>query len=824
LRVKVLFLFAALISTAGLLLAWWDYRQQETASLTSADALVARGAAGIEGDLQGYTAATVLQLHLLRTADIVIDRALWAAPAQAPALIAMLRTTDGIPDVYTGYPDGRFMLVRPLATADERERYNAPYAARYLMQLIDAPSRPGTYVYLDAAGREITRAKRAAYMYDPRSRPWFAAARVDGAIVTAVYRFATSRQMGYTIALRAANGAVVAADVDLHRLSARLRAVLPTPGSAAAIVDPSGVAVAASDDVALARAGALAPDGLAKIGAVSPLLAAAYFGAQSVITDAAGERTRAYVAMIGTSASGPRRLVVVIPERDLIATAQHVRDETLVATAALLLLWIPLIWWVAGRISRPLQQLQREAAKLLTLDFADPPPNHSFIHEVALLVEAFAAVRRRLRRYLALSGQLASERSLPRILDTMIAEVVDACQAAGGALVLDQNGTVTDRAACGTAIPDSVWESRGLAQRALAGQQTVQGPIDSSGTAALAVPLRSRRGGVWGTAVVVRDPGECRPFSESSRAYAEALAGSAAIAIEAQGTLASLERYGAAAQRFVPTEFASQLGRADIRALRLGDHVSRRMIVMFVHLHGVKAAAAKAGADEGFAILERFFALTGPIVREHGGFIDKYIGDMAMALFPYRPDEAVGAALTIVRELEAECRRWSERFGVHFESATGLHGGGLMLGTIGEERRFETTVIADVVNVASRISGLTAMFGVPLLASGEIGVELRLSRRRRLAECAVKGARRPIFIEEIYAADEEDLARAKDASAERFDTGRRFFAAGEFAAAEAIFAGIVAAEPRDRPAAFFRDRCAAGAAPDWNGIVRFTSK
>jgi class 3 adenylate cyclase len=238
----------------------------------------------------------------------------------------------------------------------------------------------------------------------------------------------------------------------------------------------------------------------------------------------------------------------------------------------------------------------------------------------------------------------------------------------------------------------------------------------------------------------------------------------------------------------------------------------------------VKGAASKTQPDEGFAILERFFGRVGPIVREHGGFVDKYVGDMAMALFPYRPESPVAAVLDIVRELAPDCRAWSARFGEHFSVVAGLHGGGLMLGTIGEERRFETTVIADVVNVASRISGLTTMFGTPLLVSGDIGAELRLERRRRLAECAVKGARRPVMIDEIYAVDDELLAQAKDASAQRFDAARRLYAAGDFAAAETIFAEIAAREPRDIPAAFFRDSCAEGVPPDWNGIVRLKSK
>lgn len=808
LRLKLLLLFAALIAAAGSLLAWWNYRQLEAAALTEADAVVARAAAGIESDLRDYTATTALGLHLLRTADFVIDRAQWAAPRAARSLLAQLDPNGGIPAVYAGYPDGRFILARPLATADDRERFDAPHDARFVLQRIATPGKPGSFIYLDRSGNEIARSARPDYRYDPRTRPWFRAAVDAAAVLTPVYRFATSKLMGYTVALRAPNGAVVAADVDLGSLSARLRALLPTPRSIATIVDPGAVVVAASND-------ATRPSALLRAALAHP-------GAPYV--DLAGERWRSYLAPVGSSARGVRTLAVLVPESDLLADAYRVREQALIAAAVLLLLYVPVIWWAAGLVAKPLQQLRREAATLLALDFSPRPWHRFHVLEVAHLSDAFDAVRERLRRYLALSGQLASERDLTRILETMLAEVVDAAHAAGGALALTQDGEVRSCTTHAGVVPPEAFEPGGLAYLALKTHAPAQGPIDDAGTEGLAVPLRARAGGSWGAAIVVRTAADRTPFSPSSRAYAAAIADSAAVAIEAQGTIAALERYAGAADRFVPHEFAAQLGRDDIRALQLGDHVSRRMIVMFVHLHGVKAAAAKTGPDEGFAILERFFGCIGPIVRDRDGFVDKYVGDMAMALFPYRPDAPVDAALEILAALRADCAAWAQRYGEHFSIAAGMHGGGLMLGTIGEERRFETTVIADVVNIASRISSLTQQFGAPLLVSGDIGAELRLERRRRLAEVAVKGARRPIMIEEIYAADDEPLARAKDAAAERFDTARRLYAAGDFAAAQATFARIAADEPLDLPAAFFRDRCATAIPLHWDGVVRLTSK
>ena len=98
-----------------------------------------------------------------------------------------------------------------------------------------------------------------------------------------------------------------------------------------------------------------------------------------------------------------------------------------------------------------------------------------------------------------------------------------------------------------------------------------------------------------------------------------------------------------------------------------------------------------------------------PLIHRHGGFIDKFIGDAVMALFPTSADDAVAGTISLVREVRllSEELRASGKPGI--STGTGLHTGGLMLGIIGAEDRFEATVIADAVNTASRLDSLTKL-------------------------------------------------------------------------------------------------------------------
>jgi class 3 adenylate cyclase len=803
-------LFGVLVGVVGIALALYDYAAIGQAALIESESAVARDGRAIQHGLAAEQRTAGQRLRLLRALDLIVRRERWADSTAAYALTAVLDADTGLAAIYAGYPDGRFLLIRPLTSAQERERWDAPRRARYLVQIIARAGAAATYVYWDAQTHELGRGPHPEYRLDPRDRMWYAYGRTEQSTVTSVYRFRSGR-LGYTISLRAENGPVVAVDVTLDALSQRLTQALPAPGSIAAVVDPGFVVAAATD-------GAL--DGGTRL---SPILARALDGGAPTMTDSAGRTWRIYVEPVGETLGGPRSLVMGVPEDVLLAPAIAARNQTLLAAVALLLVAIPFIWWAFELVAVPLQRLQEQAEALASLDFSERPEDISIIVEVNRLAAAFHAVRMRIARFLALGDQLATERDLERILTTALREMVDATNAAGGAIALVDAAGTRPAAAAGAPVAPTVWGATGIGRGAIDEVSPVAGTIGAD-TAGLAVPLPSRGGGAWGGAVLTRAPGDALPFSEGSHRYATAVAGSAAIAIEAAASTESLERYGAAATRFVPKEFAELLGHDDIRSLALGEAIERRMNVLFVHLHGIDALLARGKPAAALSTLDTFFGNAGPAIRARGGFVDKYVGDMLMALFPDDADAAVGAACDILRDVGPRCTTWSSEHGVHVWPGAGVHTGRLMLGTIGERERYETTVIADAVNLASRISGLTAQLDAPLLVSGEVAVDLRTTSRRRICECTVKGARRPFSLVEVYLTDPPFLAAAKDRTREQFGQAWRAFAAGDAAAAASHYRAIVDDVPDDRIAMHMLARCAHGLGAGWDGIVHFTSK
>ena len=123
--------------------------------------------------------------------------------------------------------------------------------------------------------------------------------------------------------------------------------------------------------------------------------------------------------------------------------------------------------------------------------------------------------------------------------------------------------------------------------------------------------------------------------------------------------------------------------------------------------------------EDNFKFINSYLRRIGPIIHKNNGFIDKYFGDGIIALFPQKPDDAIKSALGIRVELINYNKQRATYGYMPIKVGMGIHTGKLMLGTIGEEIRMDTTVISDTVNVASRLESLTKVKGKDLLFSKE---------------------------------------------------------------------------------------------------------
>ncbi len=164
--------------------------------------------------------------------------------------------------------------------------------------------------------------------------------------------------------------------------------------------------------------------------------------------------------------------------------------------------------------------------------------------------------------------------------------------------------------------------------------------------------------------------------------------------------LSNLKRY------FAP-ELAEEIA-AQVGEIRLGG-VKRQAVVLFADIRGFTALSEALSPDEIASLLNEYFTEMVEIVFEHGGALDKFMGDAMMAIWgaplahPDDPDRAARAAIAMQRGLLRLNEAWSAQARRPLAVGIGLQSGEVFAGNIGSDRRLEYTVIGDAVNTAARL-------------------------------------------------------------------------------------------------------------------------
>lgn len=163
-----------------------------------------------------------------------------------------------------------------------------------------------------------------------------------------------------------------------------------------------------------------------------------------------------------------------------------------------------------------------------------------------------------------------------------------------------------------------------------------------------------------------------------------------------------IEATNKALAKFVPNEFMKFLSKKHVD-IKLGDNILKDMYIAFIHLSVYTGLKTEKERLSLLHVYNDTLSSINPIIQSHNGFVDKYLPEGLMVLFYGSADDVIKCMLEIkdvihVENMDRQINRLPK-----INLAVGIHYGRLMLGTIGEEQRMDSTVISDVVNVASRL-------------------------------------------------------------------------------------------------------------------------
>jgi adenylate cyclase len=341
--------------------------------------------------------------------------------------------------------------------------------------------------------------------------------------------------------------------------------------------------------------------------------------------------------------------------------------------------------------------------------------------------------------------------------------------------------------------------------------------------------LAGTGGAVWtGTTAVALASGVLVPFVPAlGVVLAGPLTRGVQLYLEARDQRRRADAIRAAFQHYLEPNVVQAL-IDDPTRLRLGGE-RRTITAFFSDVEGFTSLSEQLDPTELVRFLNECLGAMSNAILEHGGSIDKYIGDAIVAMFgapldqPDHAARACRAALAAQRALDAQRPAWRTRGLPEIRVRIGLNTGDALVGNLGSERRFDYTMLGDTVNLAARLEGANGEYGTDILAgertaeavAGAVGL-------REVDTVRLKGKRQAVRVFEVVSPEPEAQPSSAHAAYARALAQYR---AGDF---EAAAAGFEALQPNgDAPAEVLagRARALAAAPPtDWDGVYTMTRK
>jgi len=259
--------------------------------------------------------------------------------------------------------------------------------------------------------------------------------------------------------------------------------------------------------------------------------------------------------------------------------------------------------------------------------------------------------------------------------------------------------------------------------------------------------------------------------------------------------------------------------------------------VMFSDIRGFTTISERLSPEQLAKLINEYLTPMTNLVFEHGGTLDKYIGDAVMAIWgaPKHQEDhayrACKAAVAMMKELEKLQEQWRLEGNNYppIDIGIGINSGPMVVGNMGGAQRFDYTVLGDNVNLASRLEGTNKDYRSHIIISQNTW-DLCHDRvaARVLGAVRVKGKKEPVRIYELH--DDKPAAPGSELAQviERFDAGIAAFRSQKWDEARAKFKSVQELWPKDGPSSAYLEFVAEYEAEppgaDWDGVYTMTHK
>lgn len=539
-QVSLPFLIASAITLGMLVLTvvliGQSFRGMEAAKVSAASAAARQLAISVDDRIHAITAPPSTALAVLSHDALGEAENLEQRLDRLPVLADILASSEIVSAVYAGYPDGDFVLLRKVLSSGTLQFPDAPEGTRYLLQTITHGREgvPGEWRFYNADMVRLEQRSVPGYRYDPRTRPWYSAARSsDSTELSAPYLFFTTQETGITLSRRAASatadtGAVYGIDVTVTDLSRQLAELRQTPDTRITIVNRNQQVLADSGN--RQQPGPAISKVLSGTGDIVDGSPVSRFSAD-------GKDWYGMAESLDALENEGLSIVVAIPSDELLAEVWQALARQTVIAGVIALLLLVIGWFLGRQVGRPLEHLTNQVSRLSRFRFDTPVRSDSHIREARQLSVALDDMARTIRSFQSIATVLNRGQDLNNLLRDILEQIVHIVgQARGGIYLFSrQHQQLTLAVNQNLTLPATI---EGVSSDdddsdiiRLLRQQITGNPVFAI--------LRNRRKRLIGVLTIEMEHGDNTQLSDDLIVFVDEIAGSAAVAIETRELIES---------------------------------------------------------------------------------------------------------------------------------------------------------------------------------------------------------------------------------------------------------------------------------------------
>jgi len=385
--------------------------------------------------------------------------------------VEALKTNSDLYGIYVGYKNGDLFMVANIVDRPKLQQYfQTPADTHWTVISViarDNSIRQRTWEFLNEK-LEVLGSKTEDTDYDSRTRPWFKLAQLNNSVIkTQPYVYSSIGEPGITfVKAIKTSGNVLGADITLQTLSLFMAEQKVTKSSKAFIFNSYGKLLTSPDSLQTNadKDSELKNKQMPTVEKVLPELAnklnslAADGGGTSILEGSEGKLIT-WIKALNSESTEKEYLAIVTPLEEVLRPFNKFGRMAFITAALLILLFLPLAWYVSTRISKPIRELANETQKVKNFEFQHVNKISSRIKETAQLADSFTSMAgsiaeyrnslmhtsKKLEMLVELGIALSSQRDENKLMEMILLAAKDLSNADGGTLYIRDEDEKEDK-------------------------------------------------------------------------------------------------------------------------------------------------------------------------------------------------------------------------------------------------------------------------------------------------------------------------------------------------------------------------------------------